>query len=68
MLPLPDVVSRLLLNTDKRGLLEASLALQLEGEANLVTSLVEILAVYQSGEAEADPRPDVLLIAQSNLT
>ena len=43
-------------------------ALELEGEADLVTSLVKILAVYQGGEAEADPRPDVLLVAQPYLT
>ena len=33
-----------------------------------MTSLVKILAVYQGGEAEADPRPDVLLVAQTYLT
>ena len=36
----------MLLNTDKGRLLEATLALQLEGEADLVTSLVEVLAYY----------------------
>ena len=61
-----------LLNTDKRLELQYHVtltsALELEGEADLVTSLVKILAVNQGGEAEADPRPDVLLVAQPYLT
>ena len=61
-----------LLNTDKRLELQDHVtltsALELEGEADLVTSLVKVLAVYQGGEAEADPRPDVLLVAQTYLT
>ena len=34
----------------------------------IIVIIIEVLAVYQSGEAEADPRPDVLLVAQTNLT
>ena len=33
-----------------------------------MTALVKVLPVNQGGEAEADPRPDALLVAQPDLT
>ena len=40
-------------------------ALHLEGEADLVSALVEVLAIYQRGQGHRHPLPHLLGVAQT---
>jgi len=50
------------------GILETtSLGLQLHSQTNLVSALVEVLAVDERRESEGDAIADLLLVAKTNL-
>lgn len=44
------------------------LSLQLHGQAHLVATLVEVLAINKGGECKSDAIPNLLLIAQTHLS
>ena len=50
------------------ALYNSNSALKLQPKSNLVTSLIEILAVNERGEPEDDPVSDLLLVPETNLT